>query len=594
MQGDAEKALDSFQEAARLDPVNLAARGGMGEALHRLGRAEEAAKAFQEAVGIIGGKASETGGLASRLLEHGWEAAAMALWVAAHEQEPRSPLWLVNQAVLLKRQGLTQEAKNKAWLALSLDPSMDAANRLLGELAEEDNAPDQAILHFAAIHTPDAQVLAHLAQNHLLIGDGAASAVVFEKAAALDPTYESAALMALSYRAEFPLQEALARHLAWGAKFPPPPRPAWRRKEGRPLRLGFVSADFRHHATGVFLPPLLKERQRCGWQAILYSNAAKEDDFTERFKSLSDGWRDIRRLSDEEAAKLVVADEIDILFDLNGHTAGNRLGLFALRPAPAQVAYLDYVSTTGLRQMDYRLHDHLHLTQEEALGYSEQILRMDGDIFVYEPPAYAPDVSPAPCLQNGFVTFASFNALFKIGEPCIRLWCAILNAVPSSRFLMASPSFKYVAAKERIIGLFKKYGVESGRLDLLGEADHYAHLKRFSDADLVLDAQPYSGGLTTLEALWMGAPVLTLAGDRVAGRHSASHLRCLGRAQWVAEDADAYVRKAVEFALAPESLAGVRRVLRQEMAASDLCNAAKYADQFTSKLEVINASFNKL
>lgn len=591
--GDAQTALSEFREAAKLDPVNLAARGGIGESLVRLGRDDEARRAFAELADIVGGKSTDLGGIAAVLLEHGWEAAALALWAAAEAAEPEeSAHWPSNQAVLLRNMGRLDEAKRKAWRALSLDPGLDAAHRLLGELAEKEDEPGAAIRHFSAVANPDAQLLAHLGQNHLLIGDGEAAALAFEEAAKLDANYASQALMALSYRPDFPLSELLARHLEWGRRHPPPQRPVWRHKEGTPLRVGFVSADFRHHATGVFLPPLLKHRQRTGWQALLYSNTQREDGFTQRFKELSDGWRDIRPLSDDAAARQVEADGIDILFDLNGHTAGNRLGIFALRPAPVQIAYLDYVSTTGLAQMDYRLHDRLHLTEEEASGYSEKILRMDGDIFVYEPPSYAPDVAEPPCLANGFVTFASFNALFKIGEPTIRLWCAILNAAKNSRFLVASPGLKYAAARERLLGLFRKYGVEAARIELLGEADHQAHLQRFAKADLVLDSLPYSGGLTTLEALWMGVPVLTLAGNRVAARHSASHLKCLGCPELVAADADAYVAKALELAAGSEHLASLRRGLRARMAASDLCDSRKYSDRFASILDAICASFS--
>jgi predicted O-linked N-acetylglucosamine transferase (SPINDLY family) len=562
--------------------------GGIGEALARLDDKQAAREAFARLFELIGKRASDLGSLGGQLFAHGWSHAALALWEAAEKADPLDAIWPANQATALMRLGQAAQAKVKAWWALGLSPGLDAANLVLGELAEASDDLSAAIRHFKAVAKPGAEVLAHLAKCQLLLGDGEAAALAFEQAASLDAAYASQALMALSYRPDFPLSELLARHQAWGRNHPPPERPAWCHKKGTPLRLGFVSADFRHHATGIFLPPLLRHRQRCGWQAILYSNTRNEDGFTQRFRELSDGWRDIRGLSDEEAAQLVRNDGIDILVDLNGHTAGNRLGIFALRPAPVQMAYLDYVSTTGLGQMDYRLHDKLHLTEDEAKGYSEKVLRMDGDIFVYEPPPYAPEVAPPPCLSNGFITFASFNALFKIGEPSIALWCAILNEVKDSRFLMASPGLKYAAARDRLLSLFAKYGVDRDRIELLGEADHQAHLERFAKADLVLDSQPYSGGLTTLEALWMGVPVLTLEGDRVAGRHSASHLRCLGLPELVAANAGDYVAKALSLAESPDALAAMRRQLRQRMVASECCDTAKYADRFAVILDMIN------
>ncbi|MDK9720776.1 MAG: tetratricopeptide repeat protein [Rhodospirillales bacterium] len=588
--GTCERALTSFQEAARLDPLNLAAWGGIGEALSRLGNDPEARKAFARLVDIVGGKAGDLGGLGATLLGHGWHHAACALWEAAEIADPGDASWPANQAAALKALGHSALAGDKAWRAFRMDPDLDAAKRVLGELAEEADDLAGAIRFFAAIAKPDAQVLAHLAQNYLLMGDGEGAARDYGRAAKQDAAFASAALMSLHYCPGLSMQEVVARHLEWGAQFPAPVRPAWKGVPGQPLRLGFVSPDFRNHATGVFLPPLLKERARCGWQAILYSNTRSEDDTTQRFKSLCEGWRDIRGLSDAEAADLVRADGIDILIDLNGHTAGNRLGLFALRPAPVQMAYLDYVCTTGLAQIDYRLHDRIHLLQAEAALYSEQALWMDGDIFLYEPPAYAPDVSPAPCQKNGFVTFGSFNALFKTGEPCIALWCDVLRAVPEARFLIASPNLKYAAAQERLKGLFRKYGVDPARLTLLGEADHATHLSRFGLVDMVLDSQPYSGGLTTLEALWMGVPVLTLEGDRLAGRHSTCHLKAVGCDELVAPDADSYVLRAIDLGRNPEPLVSWRKRLRARVSGSVLCDAGRYSDNFTSILDKINVS----
>lgn len=571
----------------------MAAWGGIGEALSRQGNDLEARKAFEHLVDVIGSKAGDLGGLGATLLAHGWHHAACALWEAAEIADPCDAAWPANQAAALKALGHAALAGDKAWKAFRMDPDLDAAKRVLGELAEEAGDLAQAIRFFAAIAKPDAEVLAHLAQNYLLMGDGEGAAREYGRASELDAAFASAALMSLHYCPGLTMQEVVARHLEWGKRFPSPKRPAWTHVPGQPLRLGFVSPDFRNHATGVFLPPLLKERARCGWQAVLYSNTRHEDATTQRFKSLCDGWRDIRGLSDAEAAELVRADGIDILIDLNGHTAGNRLGLFALRPAPVQMAYLDYVCTTGLTQIDYRLHDRFHLLQAEADLYSELVLWMDGDIFLYEPPAYAPDVAPAPCRKNGFVTFGSFNALFKTGEPCIALWCDALRAVPEARFLIASPNLKYEAARERLKRLFRKYGVDPDRVSLLGEADHATHLSRFGLVDLVLDSQPYSGGLTTLEALWMGVPVLTLAGDRVAGRHSASHLKVIGCEELVASDADSYVSRAIELARDSEPLVSWRSRLRARVSASVLCDARGYADNFASILAKINISSDK-
>ncbi|CAA6606133.1 putative Tetratricopeptide TPR_2 repeat protein [Rhodospirillaceae bacterium LM-1] len=584
MQNRPQEALTSFQEAAKLDALNLAAWGGMGEAQARLGDAMAARQSFDHLCAMIGSQAGDLGGLGGQLFGHGWNHAALALWLAAEKADPASAIWPANQAAALKLLGRSGEAKVKAWWALGLDPGLDAANRALGELAEDAGDLQAAIRHFSAIAKPDAQVLAHLAQSHLLIGDGKQAAEDYRRAASLEASFASAALMALHYRPDLSFAEIVERHLEWGQHFSDPGRPPWRHKKGQPLRLGFVSSDFRHHATGVFLPPLLQGCRQGGWKVTLYSNTKKEDAFTQRFKEMCDEWRDIRSLDDAQAADLVRADGTDILFDLNGHTAGNRLGLFALRPAPMQITFMDYVCTTGLRQMDFLIHDGTQLPPENAERFTEKVLYLEPDALVYAPPAYAPDVSPAPCLKNGFVTFGSFNALFKIGEDCIELWSAILRELPDSRLLIAAPNLKYDAARERAQALFRKHGVDAGRLTLLGEADHLEHLSRYGEVDVVLDSQPYSGGLTTCEALWMGVPVIAMLGERIAGRHAASHLKAVGLGDLVATDFESYARLAVELARDKQRLISLHSNLRNLVLNSPLCDTGRYLHRFMSIL----------
>ncbi len=556
----------------------------MGEAQARMGDKMAARQSFAHLCAIIGGQAGDLGGLGGQLFGHGWSHAALALWQAAEKVDPASAVWPANQASALKLLERLGEAKVKAWWALGLDPGLDAANRVLGEMAEDAGDLQAAIRHFSAIAKPDAQVLAHLAQNHLLIGDGKQAAADFARAAEQDSSFASAALMALHYRPDISFAEIVERHLHWGRQFPYPGRPPWRHKMGQPLRLGFVSSDFRHHATGVFLPPLLRGCRQGGWTVALYSNTRKEDALTQRFKEMCDDWRDIRYLDDAMAADLVRADGVDILFDLNGHTAGNRLGLFALRPAPMQISFMDYVCTTGLSQMDFLIHDGTQLPPKMAERFTERVLYLEPDTLVYAPPAYAPDVSPAPLAKNGFVTFGSFNALFKIGEDCIELWSAILRELQDSRLLIAAPNLKYDAAQERVKALFRKHGVDASRLTLLGEADHLEHLSRYGLVDVVLDSQPYSGGLTTCEALWMGAPVIAMLGERIAGRHAASHLKAVGLGDLVATDLDSYARLAVELARDAQRLVSLRHGLRSLALNSPLCDTGRYLHRFMSIL----------
>ena len=352
-----------------------------------------------------------------------------------------------------------------------------------------------------------------------------------------------------------------------------------RRKIDRRLRIGLVSPDFKDHPVIRFLLPFLEHHDRNQIELFAYSHVAEPDQWTERVRKKVDHWRSLVNVPDTAAAELIRGDEIDILVDLAGHTNGNRLMVFAHRPAPVQATYLGYPGTTGLSAMDFRITDALAdppgLTDAH---HSEQLIRLQGCAWCYEPDIEAL-LGLDPATDRGHVTFGSFNNLAKINERMLRVWARIIEAVPGSRLLLKSAGFLSMAARKRTReALISGTGISEERLDIRGPEDsHQAHLGLYREMDIALDTFPYHGTTTTCEALWMGVPVVSLAGQSHVSRVGVSLLSNVGLPELVAESEDEYVRIAVELAGNAERLLSYRATLRDRMRGSQLLDAHSFS-----------------
>ncbi len=337
-----------------------------------------------------------------------------------------------------------------------------------------------------------------------------------------------------------------------------------------------MSANFRLHAVSFFIEPLVAAHDRQQFEIFLYSDVAAYDATTERYRAMDLQWRDIAGLPDEEVAQRIREDRIDILVDLAGHIGGNRLLTFAHKPAPVQVTYLGYQNTTGMSALDYRLTDaHADPPGQTDEYYSEQLIRLPGSFFCYQPPADAPDVNELPALSRGYVTFASLNHINKLTDEAFRAWARILKAVPDSRLLVLA----YTAGEleRHIRQLMAGQGVEAERVEVVDRRPHAEYMQLFAAADVALDTFPFNGHTTVCDALWMGVPSVMMEGDRYASRFGGSGLVTLGLQEWIARDADEYVAIAANMAGDLPRLAELRRTLRERLAASPLCDAAGFA-----------------
>ena len=343
----------------------------------------------------------------------------------------------------------------------------------------------------------------------------------------------------------------------------------------RRLRIGYVSADFRQHAASDFILPLLEHHDHARYEVYCYSNTPKADAITRRCEELASHWRDIAMVADEAADTLVRADGIDILIDLSGHTAGNRLPLFARKPAPVQMTFLGYPGTTGLAEMDYRLTDrYTDPPGASDAHYRERLLRLPHSLWCYQPPASMPLPGPSPFLRSGHITFGSLNSMSKLTPQTIALWSRLLLLLPQSRLLLAGVSA--AEGRERIEAEFARHEVAPQALSIspgLGREDFWA---LHQDIDIALDSFPYNGGATTCATLWLGVPVISMAGTLFQSRAGLSILATLGLRELVADDPDDFVRMALDLARDPQRLGKLRSGMRERMRASPLLGVKAY------------------
>ena len=347
------------------------------------------------------------------------------------------------------------------------------------------------------------------------------------------------------------------------------------RDEGRRLRIGYVSADFRRHAAVLAFGPLLRTYDRDAFEVFCYSAARVEDEWTVALRKSVDEWRPVAAASDDAVAAMVRKDRIDILVDLSGHTAGTRLGVFARRAAPLQMSGWGHANGTGLRSMDYLLSDRIAIPPHVRQMFTERVVDLPCCL-CYQPADDGPEVSPPPAGGGETFTFGCLNRAEKISELAVAAWSRILREMPQSRMLLKSAPLENPVLRAELTRRFALQGIGAERLLLRGRTSTVEHLKALDSVSLALDPFPCNGGITTMETLWMGVPVVALLGRTTIGRIAAAVLTATGMADWVARDEDEYVRISLEFADDPGYLAMLRADMRRRLAASEAFDGRRY------------------
>ncbi len=379
-------------------------------------------------------------------------------------------------------------------------------------------------------------------------------------------------LFTTCYDPDLSPREVFSAHREWGATVPvSSPRHANPIDPDRPLKVGYLSPDFRKHPVASFMASIMAFHHP---QAVIthgYANVSSEDEVTRALRGVCHRWRDVTGLDDRQTAEAVRADGIDILVDLAGLSGGNRLRVLGHRPAPVQVSYLGYPATTGLPTVDYRITDGVANPPDTDALYTEQLVRLDGGFCCWMPPPNAPDSGPLPAARNGHITFGSLVNLKKVNGRTIALWARLLHALPDARLALIRHTLRPAANRRHYLELFARHGIGPERLDLVWEMPRDGgYLAHYQRVDVVLDTLPFCGHTSSCEALWMGVPVLTLAGADFAGRMGASVMTMLGLNEWVADTESDLLQSAQRLAADVAGLAALRANLRDRMAASPL------------------------
>ncbi|MBW1895285.1 MAG: tetratricopeptide repeat protein, partial [Deltaproteobacteria bacterium] len=487
-------------------------------------------------------------------------------------------------------QGRLEEAAAGYRKALTIKPDYVEAHSNLGTVLIAQGRLEEAAAGYrkALAIKPDFAE-AHNNLGNVLIEQGRLeeAAAGYRKALAIKPDFVEAhsnLLFCLNYFPSISRKDIYNESLKWDhqhAKKIPRKEPVYanKKEKERKLRIGYVSPDFRNHSVHYFFEPLLKTHNKENVEVYCYSNVMAPDNVTERLTKESDNWLSIIGKNDEDVAEQISRDGIDILVDLAGHTAKNRLLVFAYKPAPIQVTWLGYSNTTGMSAIDYRFTDEVADPIGEADNlHSEELIRLESGFLCYSGDESSPEISALPCLERGHITFGSFNNLTKTTPEVVKLWSDILRAAPNSHLLLKSKQLMDEGMRERYQGMFEKEGISGDRVELFSRFPKKEdHLRFYSKIDIGLDPFPYNGTATTFEALWMGIPVITLEGDRHAARVGTSIMTHLNLPQFIADTKENYIKKAVELAGDRKRLAVYRKDLRSILQSSKSCDEHHFA-----------------
>ncbi|MEI6002935.1 tetratricopeptide repeat protein [Paraburkholderia bengalensis] len=579
-------AAASLRRAIELDPRKPGVHNNLGNTLRDLGDRENAARHYTIAMelakevierhtGRLGPQASTPGGPAA---------------------DPQMSLAQAYGALGNAWFGLFryEEAIENYQRSLELDADESEVHHNLAIAYLKTMRAEAALAHARkALELKDGSAILHVNLGDVLraLGDLEGAVRCYRSAIARSPdsdTAHTALLFCLASTALQTVDEYLADAIRYGERVASGTKRfehARAPRGTRPLRVGFVSGDLRVHPVGIFTESVLQHLDRSRVELIAYPTSDVEDDTTARLKRLFGEWRPLTALPRETAAQVIFNDNIDILFDMSGHTAFNRLPVFASKPAPVQVTWLGFFASTGVKEIDYVFGDRYVLPPEEEHHFIEKPWRMPDGYLCFTPPEHDLNVGELPMRRDGIVTFGYLGKLAKMTDEVIDLWVKVLRAVPDSRLLVKAHELDRGLAVEATAARFAARGIDASRLLLEGGSPRKEYLAVFNRIDIVLSPFPYPGGTTTAEALWMGVPVVAMKGQRFLGHICESVLHAAGFGDWICVDEASYIDKVREVTADADALASLRGRLRERLLASPLCDAKRFARNFERALD---------
>lgn len=620
-QGKMEQAIAAGRRAVDIQPNHASARNNLGNYLLATGHPAEAAQHFHSAQQLD----PANGDIASNLVVALEEAAdrvtalacavtlltmhpgnarlhsaagrllwwqerfdeALAQFAEAVKLDPNDAGTWNNYGLALHDAGRADEAITAYRRAAALDPAEPGAWSNLGITLKEQGAISESLqaLNEALLRQPDhAESWSNLGMVLEIAGRADDAVAAYRRAIELAPALERAhsnLVFALNYLPDIDAASIAAAHRQWATQHVAqlyPSAACTTQVNNRRLRVGFISADLRSHPVGYLLQPYFTHYNRQAIELFVYADVINSDDLTACLQRHAEHWRDITGHRHQDVAAQVSSDGVDVLVDLAGHSARNRLPVFAMKPAPVQASWVGYFNTTGLATMDFFVTDEESTPAELLQHFSERPLYLPHTRFCYSAPAYTPPVSPLPAPQTGHITFGCFNNLAKLNHHVIAAWAEILRHVAGSRLLLKSLALNDAQVQLAIIKQFAAHQIGAEQLELRGHSPHAVMLAEYGDVDIALDPFPFAGGITSCEALYMGVPVITLCGLTLAGRQGHSLLNALNLQDWSVSSIENYIALAVTKSHDHESLSLLRQQLRQRFLNSPLGDARGFAE----------------
>ena len=591
--GRPAEALSFYQQAVALEPDYAEARFNLGLCLHGLGHFTQAEAHYRHAIACQSDFAQAHNNLGVTLEALGQQEAAAQQFRNAVALQPDFVDAHVNLGRALLALHALHEAETSLRRALQLAPGHAGAHLDLGSVLAAQGrlfAAEQscrAALRARPDYVGALNNLGNVLKNR---GELQAALDCYREAITRRPDFLQAHsnLLFLLHYTGAPVADCLRQASEFGriaSALAPQPFASWGpSRAGAPLRVGLVSGDLRQHPVAVFLEQVMRSTDPARLQWLAYPTARGEDAVTRRLRALCSHWQPLLGLDDRAAAQRIHADAPDVLIDLAGHTAHNRLGMFAWKPARVQVSWLGYFGTTGLAAMDYVLGDPFVTPPGQDAHFVERLWRLPHSYLCFTPPAEAPPVAPLPALQRGQFSFGCCNNLSKLNDEVIALWSAILSAVHGARLVLKAEQLGDPDVQAHTLARFQAHGIDPGRLALSGGSPRLEYLQHYGEIDLCLDPFPYPGGTTSVESLWMGVPVLTLRGDRFLANNGAGIASNAGLADWIAQDTGDYLAKAVAATRDLPALAALRAGLRDRVQYSPLCDGPAFASALEEAL----------
>lgn len=560
--GDGTRAIAAFSQLLDIRPVRFSSMMYLGEALLQVGNVMAAEKAFMRASGSENADFLQS--LAGRLYGNNYWQEAIAVLQKALQFRPDHVPFLLALAKI----------QSEVYALADCRENLQRIKRLAPE-----NVEGKLLAASLQGRMGDAKDHLNLMQEAYRQGGDPLSRLV------------SSVAMSLLYQDDLSAEEVADQHVGLCA----PIEAATQEPQhfftneltvSKRLRVGYVTGDLhRQHPVNVFMLPILLQQQTQDVDIHVYYTGGMHDEYTLRSKACASRWVEASKLDDLALKNVIMADEVDILVDLAGHTSTHRLGIFAMRAAPIQATFLGYPHSTGLSTMDWLIGDAVVAPVEHGHLFSERLAQLPGSVFCWAPVDSYPLPPARPAAAA--IVFGSFNNAMKLSRRTINLWAQILSQVAGSELLLKAPSLRDPLVRERYYALFEARGIGRERLILRGPSGLAAMMQEYGDMDIALDPTPYNGGTTTLQALWMGVPVVTLLGDNFVGRMGASFMQTLGESCWIGGDDDAYVAAAVHLAKDCVRLRAGRPGLREKMARSRLCDIDSYVSDFTDLLHAM-------